>query len=641
MRFLFTFILIIAFQISWAQVQPRQLDPCEDSLGNIVEGCFIVTGTDGKYYETTVSSASCDGSNFVTIYSDVLTGLPVYVNTIVGSDICSPLFPSVVTPENDGSYTHTSGDGTNTTISFLLQDNGDGTFSIINSIGQTSSSIPFGYTDVSVNPVTNEVTFTYPDGVTTVNYDETLTSISLNADNINLDYIDEDGALTQLDFTNLVTNLETISTLTFNGVTNILTYVDEDGNVTNVNLTQFYDGLWQELPQNGAVSMTPISTSNTNRLVYPLTPDLDAVGLSRLVYDFDNSNLGAGTSIFPLTGWLGGSFNVNFGEDNSIDLTSNNSSVLGGSSNTIGNNSFASTISGGQDNIINSLAIRSVIGGGYNNAINTLAYNSAILGGESNTIDERSIYNVIGGGFQNTIGDPTIPPTGDVTGSVIAGGVSNTIRAAGAGVLLGGQSNSLDSGAWNVIGGGRSNFMSSSAFVFGFFNVISGGEDNTILGDSRHCFIGGGEFNLISDSPLPTALKTTHSSILGGSNNTLEARYSSIGGGEANSIDVNTSYAFISGGEANLINSNADYSAIINGENNSISASVTNSAIVGGSGYLLTQSNSVAVPTLIIHSIAVFPDHATALASGLPSGSVYKLSVGNPTPGVSNLYIID
>ena len=113
----------------------------------------------------------------------------------------------------------------------------------------------------------------YNDGVKWVRIpDETLTSISLNADSTHIDYVDEDGNTTQLNLSGIVHNLETITTIVDNG-DGTYTYTNEAG------ATQLIDPIAAINANNGLTKTgntielggtltkpTEIATSNTNTL---------------------------------------------------------------------------------------------------------------------------------------------------------------------------------------------------------------------------------------------------------------------------------------------------------------------------------------------------------------------------------------
>jgi hypothetical protein len=105
---------------------------------------------------------------------------------------------------------------------------------------------------------------------------------------------------------------------------------------------------------------------------------------------------------------------------------------------------------------------------------------------------------------------------------------------------------------WNV--GNRGDYSSAfgqDTIASGTHSSVLGGFDNSVT--QNYSSILGGENNSIEGI-------ATHSSILGGENNTVELPYSSILGGLNNSISDTTSYSTILGGKDNVINGEAAYS---------------------------------------------------------------------------------
>ena len=100
-------------------------------------------------------------------------------------------------------------------------------------------------------------------------------------------------------------------------------------------------------------------------------------------------------------------------------------------------------------------------------------------------------------------------------------------------------------GFYSFIGGGSYNTLSST-----YCSTITGGSNNSICANSS--FIGGGDSNSISN---------IFSTIVGGQNNHITSFNSFIGGGLCNKIDAN--YSSISGGNNNCICSSSCASFVV------------------------------------------------------------------------------
>ena len=145
----------------------------------------------------------------------------------------------------------------------------------------------------------------------------------------------------------------------------------------------------------------------------------------------------------------------------------------GGTTNVFGSSSpnqissDFSSIGGGSGNWIQNSANHSSIAGGLNNAIQANAYDSAIGGGLANLIQPNAQFAFIGGGAYNSIQDLSYE-------SFLGGGAGNTIFSFSSRCFLGG-------GAGNSIRAGDS--------------FLGGGQANTIQFTADHSFLGGGLFN--------------------------------------------------------------------------------------------------------------------------------------------------
>jgi hypothetical protein len=131
------------------------------------------------------------------------------------------------------------------------------------------------------------------------------------------------------------------------------------------------------------------------------------------------------------------------------------------------------------------------------------------------------------------------------------------------------------SGTQNIVIG-ENNFSNSSSSsilagagncVLSEYSTIGGGQSNSICADSSYSYIGAGFLNQIN---APSGL------ISGGTQNIICGNSSSIGGGGHNTICAAGSN--INGGNYNLIESSADNSSITGGSNNTVSgyASIIN-----------------------------------------------------------------
>jgi hypothetical protein len=254
------------------------------------------------------------------------------------------------------------------------------------------------------------------------------------------------------------------------------------------------------------------------------------------------------------------------------NIATGNFSFVGGGKtaydgfNYIQNNAggYASVVVGGAGNI--SSGTTSFIGGGRLNTV--LVNGSSIVGGICNKICGYGTYgsykcgDFIGGGSCNIINTQHNNPYSARCGSVINGGLSNSITSkVYGGVIGGGNYNCLTgdekSSFSTSIGGGACNKILSSAG-----STIGGGGENNIC-CSYNSFIGGGQCNRISGViDIYGSLICNFSSIGGGFRNTISGDSSTIGGGQCNTI----------GGSC---------SSILGGRCNTISSGFTNSNIIG------------------------------------------------------------
>ncbi len=199
---------------------------------------------------------------------------------------------------------------------------------------------------------------------------------------------------------------------------------------------------------------------------------------------------------------------------------------------------------GGDNNVVSTAAGSFVAAGGYNYAGADYAFNGA---GAYDSIVSTATYSSITGGYHNKITNQvsgiTAGENGYISGdhSFIGGGFDDTITAFG-----------------GFVGGGAHNLS------LGSDGAVAGGQGNASYLNS---FIGGGISNLAGGTIHPAA------AVVGGGHDTVYGDYSSIVGGQYNTIT-----------------SSAVSSSIHSGVNTYIGAA--NSAIAGG-GYLrLTGTHS-------------------------------------------------
>lgn len=125
-----------------------------------------------------------------------------------------------------------------------------------------------------------------------------------------------------------------------------------------------------------------------------------------------------------------------------------------------------------------------------------------------------------------------------------------------------------------------------------FPNVIGGFASNAVdAGIVGATISGGGTTGGVGLGP--NHISENLATIGGGSQNTNQGRFGTIGGGGGNTISVDTlSFATIAGGNANKIQSGAENSAISGGQNNNIGPTSPNSVIGGGSANTVAAGTS-------------------------------------------------
>jgi hypothetical protein len=122
---------------------------------------------------------------------------------------------------------------------------------------------------------------------------------------------------------------------------------------------------------------------------------------------------------------------------------------------------------------------------------------SAILGGSNNTLyrDQFTFY------LNSNINTTIIGGSGNFVNNsnfgLIGGGDRNQHVSSNHSTLLGGTQNKLTNAPWSLLGGGRGNVLGGQGGQQ-IYNVLGGGEENTLLG--QHNVLGGGRQNLVRGS---------------------------------------------------------------------------------------------------------------------------------------------
>ena len=193
----------------------------------------------------------------------------------------------------------------------------------------------------------------------------------------------------------------------------------------------------------------------------------------------------------------------------------------------------------------------------------------------------------------------------------------------------GGQTNEIDS-IYSVIGGGIENLASNN------YSFIGGGCLNTTSGNFS--LVGGGIRNHSSN---------VNSIIVGGCNNTSSADGSFIGAGTNNisnglkstvvngiSLTASADYSFIGGGGINEIKSTQnDYSSIVGGQNNTIDITGNYGSIIGGLQNTLEHCQSFIIGSCII-SCAVCTTHVNNLNVGCTTQMQLRDPIGTGQAGM-------
>lgn len=293
---------------------------------------------------------------------------------------------------------------------------------------------------------------------------------------------------------------------------------------------------------------------------------------------------------------------VSGGRSNSINSGSDYSTIGGGYSNSVAF-SFYSTIAGGYSNFARGSA--AFVGGGNSNSVYR-SDNGTVAGGYNNRVAYSS-SGTIAGGYDNTVGN-----SGglDSNYGFIGGGRSNSMYSSDYSVVAGGYENSISSSSNGVVAGGYGNEISSSynATISGGYRnsvrdaqsgAVAGGRYNYVT-NSSSAFIGGGQSNRVGTS----SYKGTQSSIVGGRNNTVNAYWSTIGGGDGNTINeqiglnpLDAAFNTIAGGRYNTIGGTYDArDAFIGGGYQNV-VNARSAATVGGWGLETSSFGATIVGT--------------------------------------------
>jgi hypothetical protein len=331
------------------------------------------------------------------------------------------------------------------------------------------------------------------------------------------------------------------------------------------------------------------------------------------------------------------------GGGNSNEVSSALSVIVGGDDNTAsqsktfigsGFSNLASAefaaIVGGDDNTAS--GTKSFVGGGNSNEVSAAL--SVIVGGDDNTASQPKTF--IGGGLSNLASAEFATIVGGddntVSGakSFVGSGNSNEVSAA-LSVIVGGDDNTIDGNitSGSFIGGGKNNELKGSySFVGGGLNNDIGLSTPLYSQEIDYSSIVGGSENKI----LTLSSEGNASFIGGGSNNRIESDNSVIGGGTNNQL-INTAFTtscgFIGGGVSNVIGG-SNYSSIVAGTNNSIGADY--STVGGGETNVITFT----APYIATHMTIPGGDNLIAQSYGQTVLGYYNKAQGISVLGAVN-----
>ena len=279
------------------------------------------------------------------------------------------------------------------------------------------------------------------------------------------------------------------------------------------------------------------------------------------------------------------------GGDNGIPATASGSFVAAGGYNYAGAD-YAFNGAGAYDSIATTGTYSSILGGYHNKITNQV---SGIVGGEDGYI--TSDHSFIGGGYTDTVTS---------FGGFVGGGSHNVVKA-NDGAVAGGVGNVANLNSF--IGGGNSNYAGSStnsgAAVVGGWNDSSNAAFSDVLG---------GQYNVTSST-------ATNSTILGGVNNYITQPNSTIAGGGHLRLTGTNDFAFHAG-------STSTDSAIV---------SANNTAFFGNVNLWLGNTNNTASQLRMYepqNGGVTFPGASTnfsSFAAGVQSADInYTLPTSQP-----------
>ena len=269
-------------------------------------------------------------------------------------------------------------------------------------------------------------------------------------------------------------------------------------------------------------------------------------------------------------------------------------------------------------------ATANLVGGSSVNQVDAGVSGATIAGGGVGNYFGSSQPNRISGDYSVIGGGRDNSIQAGSGQSVIGGGLSHIIRSnASSSVVGGGYLNIIDSNAGvSTISGGGNNLVQSS------WSTISGGDHNTVGKFSNQSAIGGGSGNTIQ-------LNDTYSVIGGGYGNLIQSNAwdSVIDGGNYNAIEPDSIRSVIGGGYWNRIATNSPYSVIGGGNQNSITNS-TQATIGGGSQNVIQTNSQAATIGGGLNNKIVTNSFAATIAGG--ANNTVNGALGTVTGGANN-----
>jgi len=367
-------------------------------------------------------------------------------------------------------------------------------------------------------------------------------------------------------------------------------------------------------------------------------------GCGNCVSVFCNQFIGAG-----FANRVGGAYNSILNGICNIN-NGNTSVIVNGSFNCVecGSNNFI-----GSGYLNKTQSTYSVIVGGLQNCHTSSTYypndKSVIVGGQLNTTASGYYgvgHNFIGGGCSNNAGGNYSFLGGGAKNTasgyytVVAGGFSNA--STGSYTFVGGGTNNSASGNYTFVGGGEKNIINGGYYagiISGRINCITPTVGayvylSTIVGGGCNFMTGNGSSNTISNSTISggycNRIYDSYSSIVGGESNTISgissslASFSTIAGGSCNS--VRCSYSFIGGGSGNI--ARGQYSGILGGSGNTVTG---NYSFAIGCGL-----NATSACTLYTNNIITGTISATTMSATTISATTISSRGGNVVTKISN-----